>query len=254
MADRSMRVLIVDDEAPARNRLRRILGEIPGVEVVGEAGSGTEAVRLVEQVEPDLLFLDIQMPGLDGFGVLAELPAPPLVIFVTAFDEHAVRAFEIGSCDYLLKPYPRERVAQALERARRQLPPEQPDWKSLLETLSRAAPSPSATPVRVAVREGERIRLLAPEEILFALSEDRVVRIQTATNRFISDETLTALSERLGPGFFRSHRAVLVNLDRVSAIEPWFAGSFRIILDHPDAPRLPLSRRRAKDLREILPF
>ena len=252
MAERDLRVLIVDDEEPARKRLRRALLEIPNIIISGEATSGFQAVEVLSQGEIDLVFLDIQMPGLNGFEVLAKLENTPLVIFVTAYDEHAVRAFEVGSLDYLLKPYPLDRVEKAVARARKHFGEPPPDWGALLQTLAGEKKAP--LPIRVAVRCGENTRFLSPKQILYAVSEDRVVRIQTVDERYISDDSLISLGKKLGDKFFRCHRAVLVNLERIKEIEPWFAGSYRIILDVPKTEKLPLSRRRVKAFKDIMPL
>jgi two-component system, LytTR family, response regulator len=249
-----VRVLIVDDEPLARARVRRLLDEIGGATVVGEAGSAAEARERLAEVEADVLLLDIQMPGEDGFALLRTLQRRPAVVFVTAFDHYAVRAFEENAVDYLLKPFRRERLQEALERARLDLSrPE--DLSRRLETLlgsmSRAASSPHLE--RLTVRVGQRQLILKAAEVLWFGAEDKLVFAATDGNRHYVNFTLDQLERRLDPQrFVRVHRAAIVNLDHAAALRPGFAGTYRLQLRDTARTEVPVSRARARVLRERL--
>lgn len=159
-----LRTLIVDDEAPARQRLKRLLADIEGVEIIGEAASGIQAVEKIERERPDLVLLDIQMPGLDGFEVIEALEAPSPVIFVTAYDEYAIRAFEVNALDYLLKPFSRERLAKAIRRAQEALAEER-SFAARLGPLLESLAAQGRYLTRLAVRDGDRIRVLDVDEV-----------------------------------------------------------------------------------------
>ena len=245
-----MRAVIVDDELPARERLRRLLAEIETVDVVGEADSGQRAVELIETLSPDLVLLDIQMPGLNGFEVIEALQDPPPVIFVTAYDEYAIRAFEVNALDYLLKPYSRERLAQAVGRAQ-ELCGEDRDMGAgfgrLLETLA----SEGRYADRLAVRDGERIRVLDVEHVDWIDVADERVMVHVGDEAYQVRRTLTELEKRLDPAcFFRAHRSALVNLSKISEVIPWFKGSHKLRLS--SGAELDLSRAQARALRKLL--
>ena len=249
-----LHVLIVDDEPPARARARRLLEAVGGATVVGEAGSAGEARRLVAERRPDLLLLDVQMPGEDGFALLRSLDPRPAVVFVTAFDHYAVRAFEENAVDYLLKPFRRERLAEALERARRDLAsPEELSRRlaALLGGLSR--PPVSEHLERFTVRVGTRQLILRADEVLWFGAEEKLVFAATGSDRHYVNFTLDQLERRLDPRrFARVHRSAIVNLDHAAALKPGFAGTWRLQLR--DAPRteVPVSRARARTLRDRL--
>ncbi len=251
MSAESLSVLIVDDESLARERTRRMLGELPGVTVVGEAGSADEARRRIAELEPDLVLLDIQMPGEDGFALLQSLEPRPAVIFVTAFDQYAVRAFEENAVDYLLKPFRRERLAQALERARLDLA--RPSalaerLEGLLTALGRGASQDALQ--RLTVRIGAKQLILSTDEVLWFGAEDKLVFAATASARHYVNFTLDQLERRLdGKRFARIHRGVIVNLDWAAALRPAFAGTYRLQLKDADKTELPVSRARARLLR-----
>jgi DNA-binding LytR/AlgR family response regulator len=254
MMEVPLRVLIVDDEPLARSRLRRLLGDVGGVDVVGEAGSAAQARQLVALATPDLLLLDIQMPGEDGFALLRSLDPRPAVVFVTAFDHYAVRAFEENAVDYLLKPFRRERLAVALARARQDMAKPgalSPRIEALLAALAQAPASPHLE--RFTVRIGQRQLILKPEEVLWFGAEDKLVFAATASGRHYVNFTLDQLERRLDPRCFaRVHRAAIANLDHAAVLRRGFAGTWRLQLRDDARTEVPVSRARARTLRERL--
>jgi len=250
MVEPPLRVLIVDDEPLARARLRRLLGQVGGVTVVGEAASAAEARALVASARPELLLLDIQMPGEDGFALLRGLDPRPAVVFVTAYDQYAVRAFEENAVDYLLKPFRRERLAEALTRARHDL--ERPEELSrrlaqLLGGLEAGAPGERLD--RFTVRLGTRQLIVRAEDVLWFGAEEKLVFAATATQRHYVNFTLDELERRLEPRrFFRVHRGVIVNLDWAAALRPALAGTWRLQLKDEPRTEVPVSRNRARAL------
>ena len=245
-----MRTLIVDDELPARERLQRLLAEIEDVEVIGEADDGPRAVELIEALSPDVVFLDIQMPGLNGFEVIEALEDPPPLIFVTAYDEYAIRAFEVNALDYLLKPFSRERLAKAVRRARESLTEGRnvaARFGPLLETLA----TQGCYLDRLAVRDGDRIRVLDIAQVDWISVTDEQVMAHVGDQAYRVRRTLTELERRLDPArFFRAHRSATVNLARITEVIPWFKGSHKVRLS--TGAEVDLSRARARVLRELL--
>jgi two-component system response regulator LytT len=247
-----MRVLIVDDEELARSRIIDLLADVPGAEVAGEAENGIEAVEKVRALKPDVVILDIQMPGMDGFEVVEALDDVPLVIFATAYDEYAIKAFEINSVDYLLKPISKERLAEAVERAASLLgePPKLDDQMDRLAGLVR-----SREIRRLPVLKGKKIVLVDIDDIVWIGTEDELVFAHTTSEKYMINTTMAELEERLDSHvFFRSHRGSIVNLNHVREIVPWFSGKYKIVVDDDAGSELVLSRARAKQLREILPW
>lgn len=234
-----MRVLVVDDEAPARRRLVRMLGRMPGVEVVGEAADGEQALARIREHAPDLLLLDIDMPEMDGLE-LAELPGLPPVVFTTAHAEHALRAFEVAAIDYLLKPISRQRLAEALERARERQP------------ASASAPAPTTTdgPPRVVARCGATTHVVDATSITRFHAEDKVTVFTHEGRELLLDDSLAALEQRLADhGFFRAHRAELIRLDAVRALH---AEDGSTTAELSDGSRAAVSRRVAAELKRRL--
>ncbi len=252
------RCVIIDDEKPARDRIKRLLAAAPDFELAGEAGDADAAVRLVDDVAPDLCFLDVQMPEGSGFDVLKRVRHVPHVIFVTAFDTYAVPAFEVSSVDYLLKPVGRQRFAQALARARDRMGDAESARRvldqldELRRSISRGTDEPPVRPDRVSVRRGAAILLIDPRESVWFEAEDTLVFARTDTGRFLVDQTLSDLERQFDRRFFRAHRSCLVNLARVAEIQPAHAGTYIIVC--PGAGTVPLSRRQARKLREIFPW
>ena len=245
-----MRTLIVDDEAPARERLKRLLAGISGVDLVGEAVDGPQAVEMIETLSPDLVLLDIQMPGLDGFSVIETLENPPSVIFVTAYDEHAIRAFEVNALDYLLKPFSRVRLVKAIHRAQTALVEEQA-FATRLRPLLDSLAAQGRYLTRLAVRDRDRIRVLDADEIDWIGLEGEQGMVHVGAEAYPVRRTLTELASRLDPTtFFRAHRSAIVNLNRVQEVIPWFKGSHKLRLT--TGAQVDLSRAQARALRRIL--
>ena len=253
-----IRVLIVDDEAPARDRLKRLLADIEGVELIGEAEGGIQAVEMIESEKPDLVLLDIQMPELDGFGVIEALEDPPPIIFVTAYDEYAIRAFEVNALDYLLKPFSRERLKKAVRRAQEALAEEHDLGVSAAERFAaRLGPLLESLATqgqyltRLAVRDRDRIRVLDVDEVDWIGVEDEQVMVHVGDRAHLIRRTLAELERLLDPTtFFRAHRAAIVNLSRVKEVIPWFKGSHKLRLT--TGAEVDLSRAQARALRKIL--
>jgi DNA-binding LytR/AlgR family response regulator len=258
-----IRVVIVEDEKPARDRLRRLLQEHADCTVVGEAADAASAAALIDRERPDLAFLDVEMPEGDGFEVLRRVRHAPRVIFTTAFDRYAVPAFEVNSLDYLLKPFSRERFAAALDRARQALlagpGPAPAEIVRLIEEIRRAAPATAGAavprgPLRIPVRRASKIVLLDPNEILWFEAEETIVFARTAEARLLVERPLNDLETLLEPGFFRIHRSYLVNVSQIAEIQPEDGGTARVIMKDPARTPLPLSRRQARLLRDRIPW
>jgi two-component system LytT family response regulator/two-component system response regulator LytT len=248
----TVRALVVDDEALARARVRRFLEEVDGVEVVGEAANGVEGIEKVGEHRPDVIILDIQMPGMDGFQMLKALDEVPLVVFATAYDEYAIKAFEINSVDYLLKPIERGRLEKAIDRVRRVL---SDDEKRTSEIERLVGLMRSQGPERLPVLRGKRIVLIDPSDVVWVGVENEIVFVHTAAERYMMNTTMADLEERLDrTRFFRIHRSTIVNLEHVVEIVPWFSGKYKVVVDDADRSELVLSRGRARELREIIPW
>ena len=254
----SHRCVVIDDEKPARDRIKRLLAAHPDFEVAGEAADAEAAVRLIDETAPELCFLDVQMPEGTGFDVLQRVRHVPHVIFVTAYDRYAVPAFEVRSIDYLLKPVGRQRFAQALDRARERIDDAGAarrildELDELRRSIGRGPDAAPPRPDRVSVRRGSGILLLDPGEIVWFEADDVLVFARTATGRFLVDRTLSELERQFDRQFFRAHRSCLVNLGRIAEIRPADAGTYTIVC--PGAGTVPLSRRQARRLREIFPW
>jgi two-component system LytT family response regulator len=239
-----IRVLLVDDEQPARERLRELLRAIPDLEVVEEAADGEEATQKIVELRPELVLLDIQMPGISGLEVVSCLPHPrPKVIFCTAFDQYAVDAFELHAVDYLLKPVNRIRLAHAIERIRQEDPIKA---EANLNRVTRAMPLANR---RLLARCGDRYRVVPQREIVYFSSEEGLTRLHTRDREYVLDLTLNDLEERLDTAvFFRISRAAIVNLDSIIEVRPLIGGTADLALTTGAA--LEVSRRRLRDLLE----
>jgi DNA-binding LytR/AlgR family response regulator len=251
-----MKCLIVDDEQPARERMRRLLSAHSDLVVAGEARDGIEALRKIDELRPDLLFLDIELPGLSGFELLHALPAeiaPPLVIFVTGYDQHALAAFDANALAYLLKPVETERLAQAVERARK-LAAGAADRVREGERLRRIAGESTRLLRQIVCRKRDRMLLLAPEQILWFQVEDGIVKAHTADDTFWVNFQLGELETGLPPEqFFRARREVLVNLRRIKEIRPYFKSGFLLLMADGAGTEIVVSERQARSLRQRIP-
>jgi two-component system LytT family response regulator len=237
-----IRTVIVDDQPMARERLIALLAGERDVQVVGSCASGTEAVGLIRATAPDLVFLDMQMPELDGFGVIEAIGAErmPTTIFVTAYAEHAVRAFEVHALDYLLKPFGRARLERALEHARQRLSAER--TTAMAGRLLALADQMRGTPreQRVIVRSGGRVQFISPDRIDWVEAEGNYVCLRVGAESFLVRDTMAGLGARLGAGFFRIHRSTIVNVARIRELRLAAGGDYDVILK--DGRMLPLSR------------
>lgn len=242
----SARAVIADDEELARLVLREHLRAHPEIEIVAECANGFETVKAVNELQPDLLLLDIQMPKLDGFEVLELIERENLaVVFVTAYDSYALRAFEVHAVDYLLKPFSVERFDQALERARERM--ELPAGRE----LSAAARAPGEHLERIVVKDGARVHVIPVDKLDYAEAQDDYVCLHSGGKQYLKQQTLSSLEQALDPARFpRVHRGVLVNLERVSRIEPYGKDSRVAVLS--DGTRVPVSRSGYERLRELI--
>ena len=246
-----LRALIVDDEDLARLALRRLLEEEPEIEVAGEAANGLEAVEQIQDLRPDLVFLDIEMPGLNGFEVVEQMSQPAAVVFVTAYDEYAVRAFDANAVDYLLKPLRKERLQSALDRVqKRRLASGNAgeEQASKAAALARQRVGPVK---RLAVRRGKRIVIVPLRDVIRIEIEDKLVFAYTSQEKLLVEKTIGQLEAMLEPaGFLRINRGELVNQEMVRELMPWFSGTWRVKLGNGE--ERDVSRERAKVLKEAM--
>jgi len=249
----NFKVLIVDDERLSRRRIRRLLTLDPECEVAGECANGAEAVRALESSRPDILFLDIQMPELDGFAVIRTLSdTKPLIVFTSAWDDYALRAFEVHAFDYLLKPFDGRRFLESLRRAKARVLQERsgvPDNRlfELFESLSKAQRAPD----RIAVRNNGRVVFLKLADIDWIEASDNYVCLHSGRETHVVRETMSELEARLDPAkFLRVHRSAIVNLDQIRELQPWFRGDYRVILR--DGTELTLTKTHREKLESRL--
>ena len=258
----ALRVLVVDDEQLAREELCYQLEQAGDIEIVGQAGNGLEAISAVDRLEPDLVFLDIQMPGLGGFEVARQLSERgddvPALVFVTAYDQHAIQAFEVNAVDYLLKPVEVARLEQALQRARRRVDAERigpvGPLNDQLERIVKLMAGRQVRREQVALKVGERFMLVQAEEIIYASVADESINIVTGQVSGTSNyRTLDDLQARLDPEvFWRVHRSHLVNINKIKEIVPWFSRNYILRMRDPKGTEIPVSRAQTKRLREYL--
>ncbi len=254
--------IIVDDEQLARDELAYLLKNAGDVNVVAQGKNGLEAVSLIKEHNPDLVFLDVQMPGLDGFGVIKKLldrKVPlPKIVFATAFDQYAVKAFEVNAVDYILKPFDKKRVAQSIERARLKIEagsgPEE-----TFETLVRMLESQkhqTAKTAKILIKAAGRLFLTDPKDICYATIEDGVITVATSGHAGMEGQsncrTLEELFENLDPHlFWRAHRSFLVNINHIREVVPWFKSSYQLRMDDKKQTEIPVSRAQTRRLREL---
>ena len=250
--------IIVDDEKPAREELAFLLKSFPDVNLIGQGKNGVEAVSLIKEHAPDLVFLDVQMPGLDGFGVLKKLVERkmklPHVVFATAFDQYAVQAFDVNAVDYVLKPFDKGRIAKAIQRARKALDAEISTTDRLEQLVNQmGATRESPQRFKVLVKIGERLLLVDAEDMIFATIEGGDIRVATrefegSSNYRTLDELAAALDSEI---FWRAHRAFLVNIRHVKEVVPWFNATYMLKMNDKKTTEVPVSRPQAKRLREL---
>src|SRR6267142_1571201 len=256
-----LRAVVVDDEQLARDELGYLLGQLGGIEIIGQAGNGVEALTTIDRLQPDVVFLDVQMPGLTGFEVarrMLDKRTESHIIFVTAFDQHAIEAFEVNAVDYLLKPVDSTRLEQALQRAKRRLSSERPSGQAPLnDQLERIVKMMAGRQIRrdqVAVKVGERFLLVQAEDIIYASLADESINIVTGHVAGSSNyRTMDDLQARLDPEvFWRVHRSHLVNINKIKEIVPWFSRNYILRMKDEKATEIPVSRTQTRRLREYL--
>jgi two-component system LytT family response regulator len=247
-----VRTLIVDDEPPARNLIQEYLDDVDRIEVIGECGNGREAIDAINEEAPDLVFLDVQMPGLDGFDVLERIDVLPDVIFSTAYDEYAIEAFDAGAVDYLLKPYSKERFRKAVDRALDRHDQDGDEYGDRLAALLQEAKTgPEDSPERLYVRHGEKIIPVDPEDIRWIEAAGDYSKLHTAEKTYLSSMGIGDLDERLdGKRFARVHRSHIIAFPTVDHLRSDGSGGYRVILD--DGTTLRVSRSYAPDVRDRL--
>ncbi|MGC2637396.1 MAG: response regulator [Acidobacteriaceae bacterium] len=263
----SISAVIVDDEALAREELKYLLDTTGEVDVLAEGTNGVEAVELIRTHHPDVVFLDVQMPGLDGFAVLKKLlevghgDALPQIIFATAFDQYAVRAFDVNAIDYLLKPFDKARVLQAVERARTRLQEENSEARPVMgdlrvDTLLKLIEqqqAPKQHSGKIVLQAGSRLLLIDQKDICYASIDDGVISVVTPTIEGQSKcRTLEELLEQLDPAtFWRAHRSYLVNINQIREVVPWFKSTYQLRMADKKQTEIPVSRAQTRRLREL---
>jgi two-component system, LytTR family, response regulator len=254
----NMNAVIVDDEKPARDELAYLLKGFPEVTVVGQGKNGLEAVSLIKEHNPDLVFLDVQMPGLDGFGVLKRLKdrkgKMPHIVFATAYDQYAVQAFEVNAVDYILKPFDKHRLAKAIQRARKTMDAEAFPSERLETLVSQLGQQRHGQPVKLLLKSQGRLLLVDAGEVVCASIEDGTITVSarefegTSNYRTIEELMESLVSDR----FWRPHRSYLVNIDHIKEVLPWFKSSYLLKMADRRHSEIPVSRGQTKRLRELL--
>ena len=261
MDGQTLRTIVVDDEQLAREELCFLIGQLDDVDVVGQAGNGIEALRVVEEQSPDLVMLDVQKPGLSGFEVARRLLRAGIdaqFIFVTAYDQHAIEAFEVNAVDYLLKPVEAERLATAVDRARRRIQTDRPAAKERsadeMERLLQLLSDREDRREQLALKVADRFLLVQSDEVVHASVEDDVITVVTNSLSGTSNyRTLDELQARLDPAvFWRVHRSHLVNINKIKEIVPWFSRNYILKMRDGRGTEIPVSRSQTKRLREYL--
>jgi two-component system response regulator LytT len=255
-----LRAVLVDDEQLARDELGYLLDQVGGVDVIGQAGNGVEALTTIDRLQPDVVFLDVQMPGLTGFEVARRMldnRVASHIIFVTAYDQHAIEAFEVNAVDYLLKPVDPARLEVAVDRARRRVATDRPiDGvnSSDLERIVQLVAERQSRRERMAIKVGERFLLVQSEDIIYASLADEGISVVTSQHAGTSNyRTLDELHERLDPTvFWRVHRSHLVNINKIKEIVPWFSRNYILRMKDEKSTEIPVSRTQTRRLRDYL--
>ena len=254
----NINTLIVDDEKPARDELAYLLKSFPEISLVGQGKNGVEAVALIKEHAPDLVFLDVQMPGLNGFGVLKKLMdrkvKVPHIVFATAYDNYAVQAFEVNAVDYVLKPFDKGRIAKAIQRAKKMLEAKSSPAERLETLVSQLAVDKGAQPVKLLVKAQQRLFLVDADEVVYASIEDGLITVVTREFEGSSNyRTLEELQASLDSDvFWRAHRSYLVNINHIKEVVPWFKSSYVLRMADKKQAEVPVSRAQTKRLRELL--
>lgn len=249
-----IRIMIADDERLAREELKYLLEQEEDVEMLPSASNGLELIELVKEHHPDVVFLDIQMPemqGLQAARMLSSRKDSPFIVFSTAHDEYAVEAFDLNAVDYLLKPYDHHRLKQTLDRIRKRVQEQQLTGEVLkTQDIQQGKPSSGSGKIsKLLIDDGERLIVLNPDSILYAARDERVIEIHTQTQTYTSKMTLQHLEDKLSTySFFRTHRSFLVNMNYVLELIPWFNGTYNLILNDEKRTQIPVSRSAAKEL------
>jgi two-component system, LytTR family, response regulator LytT len=255
----SISTIVIDDEKPARDELTYLLKGFPEINVIGEGKNGVEAVALIKEHSPDLVFLDVQMPGLDGFGVLKKLVERkmkvPHVVFATAFDHYAVQAFDVNAVDYVLKPFDKARISKAIQRARREIEAHTSPTERLEQLVNQlgAGKQASTQPVKLLVKSQQRLLLVDGEDLIFASIEDGLISVSAREAEGTSNyRTLEELNATLdSESFWRPHRSYLVNIHHIKEVVPWFKSSYMLKMNDKKSTEIPVSRAQTKRLREL---
>jgi two-component system, LytTR family, response regulator LytT len=255
----SIYTIIIDDEKPAREELAFLLKAIPEINLLALGKNGLDAVNLIKEHSPDLMFLDVQMPGLDGFGVLQKLVERklkvPHVVFATAFDHYAVQAFDVNAIDYVLKPFDKARINRAIQKVKREIESQTSPTERLEQLVSQlSAPKPASTqPAKVLLRSQQRMLLVDSRDLIFASIEGGLISITAKEAEGSSNyRTLDELLDALDPdSFWRPHRSYLVNIHHIKEVVPWFKSSFMLKMNDKKQSEVPVSRQQTKRLREL---
>jgi two-component system response regulator LytT len=255
----SINTIIVDDEKPARDELAFLLKAFPEINIIGQGKNGVDAVNLIREHSPDLVFLDVQMPGLDGFGVLRKLVERkmkvPHVVFATAFDHYAVQAFDVNAVDYVLKPFDKARIAKAIQRARKVMETQTSTAERLEQLVSQlnGNTKQNVQPAKILVKSGQRLLLVAAEDLIFASIDDGLITVvgrdvEGTSNYRTLEELHAALDSET---FWRPHRSHLVNIHHIKEVVPWFKSSYMLKMADKKQSEIPVSRVQTKRLREL---
>ncbi len=254
-ATQTIATLVVDDEQLARDEVAYLLKAHPEFEIVGQGRNGLEAVNLIKELEPELVFLDVQMPGLDGLGVVRKLRekkiALPHIIFATAYEQYAVQAFEVNAVDYLLKPFDKARLAKALQRARKLIESSQSPGAEKIEAVIESLQQPRTA--KIIIRAQNRMMLVDSRDVVFASIEDGIITVvsrdlEGTSNYHTLEELQSFLPQET---FWRVHRSYLVNINRIKEVVPWFKSSYQLRMDDKKQTEIPVSRAQTKRLREL---
>lgn len=253
--------IIVDDERPARDELAFVLKSFPEINLVAQGKNGLEAVTLIKEHNPDLVFLDVQMPGLDGFGVIKRLAERklrvPQIVFATAYDHYALQAFEVNAVDYVLKPFDRPRIAKAIQRAKKMLEASTPATSAVerLESLVGQLSAPASKPPRtkILVKAQARMFLVDSDDIIFVCTEDSGISVVAKDAEGVSNyRTVEELAAALDPDiFWRPHRSYLVNINHIKEVVPWFKSTYILKMNDKRQTEIPVSRGQTKRLRDL---